>query len=337
MVSGKSQILLKAAFAAGAAQYQRDGADEILHVLADGTHHDAAALIFWNQARSRHEVLANDGYLPETLVALGDPYAATKVHRKLLSLHQPLRIDDLKYDYRETRLYQTALAPAGFSDGMSTCLISDDGQYAGMLHLSAARFHNFDDDARDLIGALSPIVAELCRRQTVGHPILVLREDCKAALFDGHDAPKPVVARDLSSVVFQPRFGEFISRFLAGTSASISGLWPSEKGTVTLEITRTAAASSGRGDIALIVETPLELPYGLTTREAEITDRIAWGRSNQQIASELGISVRTVTTHVENILVKLAQESRAGVAALAIGAGLRHLEPAVLTHNAPVS
>ena len=30
MVSGKSHILLKAAFAAGAAQYQRDGADEIL-------------------------------------------------------------------------------------------------------------------------------------------------------------------------------------------------------------------------------------------------------------------------------------------------------------------
>lgn len=326
MVSGKSQILLKAAFAAGAAQYQRDGADEILHILADGTRHDAAALIFWNRALSKHDVLANDGYKPETLTALGDPYASTKAHRKLLKLHQPLRIDDLKYNYRETQLYQTALAPAGFADGMSACLISGDGQYAGMLHLSASHFHNFDDDARDLIGALSPIVAELCRRQSSGYPILRLREDCRAALFDGQDAPRPVISREMSPVVFDPHFKDFVSRFLTGPAATVSGLWTSEKGTVALEITRTAGVASGKGDVALIVETPMDLPYGLTAREAEVTDRIAWGRSNQQIASELGISIRTVTTHVENILVKMAQESRSGVAAVAISAGLRRLD-----------
>lgn len=326
MVSGKSRILLKAAFAAGAAQYHLDGADQILHILADGTRHDAAALLFWNPVQARHDVLANDGYQPETLAALGDPYAATKAHRKLLKLHRPLRIDDLKYDYRETRLYQTALAPAGFSDGMSTCLISDDGQYAGMLHLSAAHFHNFDDDARDLIGALSPIVAELCRRQTAGYPTLRLREDCKAALFDGEDAPRPVISRDMSSVVFRPHFREFVARFLAGDAASVSGLWADDDGTVALEITRTAAAWAGHRDVALVVELPMELPFGLTTREAEVIDRITVGRSNQQIASELGISIRTVTTHVENILVKMAQESRSGVAAVAIGAGLRRLD-----------
>ncbi|MHA7292117.1 LuxR C-terminal-related transcriptional regulator [Arthrobacter sp. MDT3-24] len=326
MVSGKSQILLKAAFAAGAAQYQLDGADQILHILADGTRHDAAALLFWNPDRAQHIVLANDGYQPETLAALGDPYAATKVHRKLLKLNRPLRIDDLKYDYRETQLYQTALAPAGFTDGMTTCLISDDGQYAGMLHLSATHFHNFDDDARDLIGALSPIVAELCRRQTLGYPILRLREDCKASLLDAEGDARPVISRNMSSVVFQPRFREFVARFLAGNSASVSGLWAVEDGTVALEITRTAAAWSGRGDVALIVETPMELPFGLTTREAEVIDRITVGRSNQQIASELGISIRTVTTHVENILVKMAQESRSGVAAVAIGAGLHRLD-----------
>ncbi|PRB45013.1 hypothetical protein CQ020_01700 [Arthrobacter sp. MYb23] len=327
MVSGKSQILLKAAFAAGAAQYQRDGADEILRVLADGTKHDAAALIFWNRALSRHDVLANAGYQPETLTALGDPYASTKAHRKLLKLHQPLRIDDLKYNYRDTQLFQNALAPAGFADGMSACLISDDGQYAGMLHLSASHVHNFDDDARDLIGALSPIVAELCRRQSSGYPILRLREDCRAALYNGDDLPRPVSSREMSVVVFDPRFKDFIARFLAGPADTVSGLWASEKGSVALEITRTAGMASGKGDVALIVETPLELPFGLTVREAEVTDRIAWGRSNQQIASELGISIRTVTTHVENILVKMAQESRAGVAAVAVSAGLRRLDP----------
>lgn len=209
---------------------------------------------------------------------------------------------------------------------MSACLISDDGQYAGMLHLSASHFHNFDDDARDLIGALSPIIAELCRRQSSGYPILRLREDCRAALFDGQDGPRPVISREMSGVVFDPHFKAFVSRFLAGAASSVSGLWTSENGTVALEITRTAGVASGKGDVALIVETPMELPFGLTAREAEVTDRIAWGRSNQQIASELGISIRTVTTHVENILVKMAQESRSGVAAVAISAGLRRLD-----------
>lgn len=133
----------------------------------------------------------------------------------------------------------------------------------------------------------------------------------------------------MSSVVFDPHFKDFISHFLAGPAATMSGLWTSEKEAVALEITRTAGVRSGKGDVALIIETPMELPFGLTSREAEVTDRIAWGRSNQQIASELGISIRTVTTHVENIFVKMAQESRSGVAALAISAGLRRLDSTI--------
>lgn len=53
----------------------------------------------------------------------------------------------------------------------------------------------------------------------------------------------------------------------------------------------------------------------LTRREREIADHLAVGESNKEIAESLFISVRTVETHVENILRKLNLQSRAQVPA----------------------
>jgi non-specific serine/threonine protein kinase len=53
----------------------------------------------------------------------------------------------------------------------------------------------------------------------------------------------------------------------------------------------------------------------LTRREREIADHLAVGMSNKEIAERLFISVRTVETHVENILRKLELQSRAQVPA----------------------
>jgi DNA-binding CsgD family transcriptional regulator/tetratricopeptide (TPR) repeat protein len=50
---------------------------------------------------------------------------------------------------------------------------------------------------------------------------------------------------------------------------------------------------------------------GLTAREVEIARRVARRRSNKAIAKELGISPRTVSTHLSNIFQKLDLTSRA--------------------------
>ena len=67
----------------------------------------------------------------------------------------------------------------------------------------------------------------------------------------------------------------------------------------------------------LVIKSPWEAPYGLSARELHVLNGLAQRASNQRIASERLISVRTVTTHVERILVKLGQEARAGAAAKA--------------------
>lgn len=55
----------------------------------------------------------------------------------------------------------------------------------------------------------------------------------------------------------------------------------------------------------------------LTTRELQVLDRIAAGKTNRAIATELNVSERTVDRHVSNILVKLGVSSRTAATAYA--------------------
>ncbi len=60
----------------------------------------------------------------------------------------------------------------------------------------------------------------------------------------------------------------------------------------------------------------------LSAREAEVLQLVAAGRSNPEIAEDLSISPRTVTTHLTHIFAKLGVEGRAEAAALGIRSGL---------------
>lgn len=60
----------------------------------------------------------------------------------------------------------------------------------------------------------------------------------------------------------------------------------------------------------------------LSEREREVLALIAQGRSNQQIADELVISIKTVNRHRENIMAKLDLHSRVALVRYAIEKGL---------------
>ncbi|MCI0904015.1 MAG: response regulator transcription factor [Chloroflexi bacterium] len=63
-------------------------------------------------------------------------------------------------------------------------------------------------------------------------------------------------------------------------------------------------------------------PDGLTQRELDVIRLVAAGRTDREIAGELVISVRTVTTHVGNILNKTGAANRAEAASYATRHGL---------------
>jgi DNA-binding NarL/FixJ family response regulator len=67
---------------------------------------------------------------------------------------------------------------------------------------------------------------------------------------------------------------------------------------------------------------PMELPDGLTDREAEVLRLIAEGLSNTEIGAQLYISEATVKTHVNRIFAKTHSRDRAQAAAYAHRHGL---------------
>ncbi len=63
-------------------------------------------------------------------------------------------------------------------------------------------------------------------------------------------------------------------------------------------------------------------PDGLTEREVEVLRLLAQGKSNQQIAAELDISLHTAGHHVGSILSKVGAVNRTEAASYAFQHGL---------------
>lgn len=60
----------------------------------------------------------------------------------------------------------------------------------------------------------------------------------------------------------------------------------------------------------------------LSSREAEVLQLIAEGQANKQVATELGISVKTVEKHRQRLMAKLGIHDTAGLTRYAISAGI---------------
>ena len=65
------------------------------------------------------------------------------------------------------------------------------------------------------------------------------------------------------------------------------------------------------------------LATDLTSRESEVLDLVAQGKSNKEIAATLAIAENTVKNHLKNILAKLHLENRVQAATYALREGLR--------------
>ncbi len=63
-------------------------------------------------------------------------------------------------------------------------------------------------------------------------------------------------------------------------------------------------------------------PGGLTAREVEVLRLIAGGQTNNEIAEDLVLSVRTVERHIGNIYGKISARGRADATAYALTRGL---------------
>lgn len=97
-----------------------------------------------------------------------------------------------------------------------------------------------------------------------------------------------------------------------------------------VEAIRTVAAGktwfSQRVMEKLVQEARQELKTGLTPQQLVVLGLVAQGKTNRQIAQELGIKARTVRFHLEGIFTRLDVQNRAEAVAKAVREGLLDLE-----------
>lgn len=104
-------------------------------------------------------------------------------------------------------------------------------------------------------------------------------------------------------------------RFALGPEAAAHAL-ADEANTGRLDRVATDAVLTAAGHAP--TATNVARPAGLTEREVDVLRLISRGRSNKEVARELGISAKTVGTHVEHIYVKAGVTTRAGATLFAM-------------------
>jgi branched-chain amino acid transport system substrate-binding protein len=119
----------------------------------------------------------------------------------------------------------------------------------------------------------------------------------------------------------EPELERFVRAFAASGEARLAGLWRGGERLYALEMV------AEQGDEATVEIAATDPPHGLTPRELEVVTLVAGGLSNDDIGAVLGCGGRTVGKHLERILPKLGQSTRAGVAAVAVEQGLLVLPP----------
>lgn len=101
-------------------------------------------------------------------------------------------------------------------------------------------------------------------------------------------------------------------------SRACRALGDDESADMELAAARTQLEKLGaRAELNRIPTVEPKVAHGLSSREVEVLRLVATGMTNQDIADELYLAVKTVDRHVSNILTKLAVPSRTAAAAFA--------------------
>lgn len=133
-----------------------------------------------------------------------------------------------------------------------------------------------------------------------------------------HAAPQSTTA----SAALPAELVDLALGFLAEGLTRVEFLWAGD-GTSRLLGVTIQKSTRGDDEAAHVSAHRVDvLPLGLTRRELDIATLLVGGLSNADIAEALGVSGRTVTTHVDHIMRKFAVSSRSAVATAALDMGL---------------
>jgi DNA-binding CsgD family transcriptional regulator len=228
----------------------------------------------------------------------------------------PMRLRDMPVDPAETRGWAECLWPAGFREGLGVSLYTPDGRQVGLLGMNTESAAHPTDCARDVVGALQPLIA---------HALDPMRTVAVTAQLVGDAQAGILLTREGVPLIFP---GLPTHHLLAPGSdvLAVSARYLAEGGVHTAFLCPVGTRDDGDSHVRIqVMRCPPRAPHhivgvvlmspspdqrGLTRRELQILGLIVDGWSNRRIAGTLFVTPRTVATHIEHILVKLGARTR---------------------------
>lgn len=282
---------------------------------------DALSLSVWDPLASTHRDVAALGLSDEIRAYVGgDRILADRGYQYVRSRRVPHRWCDVP-GANDCEFIADVLLPAGFTEGVTGCLFTQDGRYTGVLNLAMRRKEPATPEAMSLIVAIAEALAQLADlTRGVHDAAAALDPDLATALvdLDGRcellpDRPDCPLLRTGAPVLAEAW------RRAPREQGAQAFLWHEDETLWRVLVLRLGPDDRG-GRPLLVAAAPTEVPLSL--RELEVLTAMAGGWPNPVIAERLFISRHTVARHVEHILEKLGVGSRVEAAARAVRDGL---------------
>jgi two-component system, NarL family, response regulator LiaR len=200
-----------------------------------------------------------------------------------------------------------------------TVMLVDDHQ---MVRLGLSSYLNMQDDLAVVAEAVNGLDGVQKAKQ---HRPDVILMDLVMDEMDGIEASKAILLENPEAKILILTSFLDDEKIFPALAAGVKGyiLKTSQANEIAASVRKIAEgqdviSDSVRAKIYEKKHAQPELHEELTARESEVLKEIAKGLSNQEIADELYISLKTVKTHVSNILSKLQVEDRTQAAIYAI-------------------
>lgn len=292
--------------------------DTALALLRDGLGFDASLLTVMDPSDpGHHRPVAGGGYSQSVVQHMTSEYVARcPGYAYATTAGVAARVCDTPFDFRETRTYQEHLGPSGFNEGVTLYLDIPWAGTNGMLAMSSTSRNPMTAETRLGLTILGPELATVAAGPTEdvfddvrdGDLLSEVRPDGHIVWLSGDPSACEL---PVESVLDLARYVRVSRRHRAAVfRRDRAGIWWHLAG-----VQRHTTHHPGRVVVHLTQRSP---GGGLTPREIDVLQLVAQGQTNSEIAAELVISLRTVKSHVEALLLKLGQTHRAGLVRVAV-------------------
>ena len=267
-----------------------------------------------------YTTVGSTGLERSVLDYLDRPAVAQEI--QLTGLNQnrpPVSVADLPVPADELPTWTECLIPAGFREGLGVPLFEPGGPQLGILSLLFSSGEPPSAALRDRLTRLAPLIARGVSpmRSLLATARLVHGATAGAVLYrDGTTYPLPGL-EDHALLGAESEVVAIARGTLLAGRVYRSFMWPALDGPgASGHLSMTVLAATDVS--ALVLGTLLIRPdvecRGLTSRELQVLGLLVEGRSNQQIATGLAVTPRTVAAHVEHLLDKLDAPTRTSAA-----------------------